>query len=174
MFSHIIRKVSARASHWCGWTLKIYQNTYPRFSFTPKTGIAFPKIGILRLLWRVSLCFSLKVNCFQTQVWTRTWVKLCHPRFIVCARPGRKRLCRYTFRAEAVSGPLGPRLADLSPPPQRRGVIADVLLAAVVRDVTCWSVHLAKCVTSLRNLPLLLIILYFAYFVLQLSFKGCF
>jgi len=33
--------------------LKNYQNTYnPRFSFTPKTGIAFPKTGVLFLLCR--------------------------------------------------------------------------------------------------------------------------
>ena len=44
MFGHIIRKVSARAFHWCGWThrslLKNDQNTdYPRFSFTPKISL---------------------------------------------------------------------------------------------------------------------------------------
>jgi len=35
--------------------LKNDQNKfYPRFSFTPKTGIAFPKTGVLFLLWYVS------------------------------------------------------------------------------------------------------------------------
>jgi len=42
MFSYIIQKVSARAS-----ILKNDQNTYyPRFSFIPKTGEAFPKLDI--------------------------------------------------------------------------------------------------------------------------------
>jgi len=57
MFSHTIQKVSARASHWCGRTHvyieKLHQNTlYPRFSFIPKTGIAFPfpKTGLLFLM----------------------------------------------------------------------------------------------------------------------------
>jgi len=47
MFSHIIQKVSARAFHWCGWTEvhieKSPKYVSPRFGFTLKTSIAFPK-----------------------------------------------------------------------------------------------------------------------------------
>jgi len=55
MFSHTIQKVSARSFHWKvaehGSTWKNNQNTYSRFSFIPKTGLAFPEVGILFLLW---------------------------------------------------------------------------------------------------------------------------
>jgi len=56
MFSHINgNKLSPRPCKCCGWTcrsiLKHNQNTYyPRFSLTPKTSIAFAKIGVLFLL----------------------------------------------------------------------------------------------------------------------------
>ena len=53
MFSHIIQNVSARAFLRLNIhrsMLKKYKNTHqPRFSFIPKTGIAFPKTGGLIL-----------------------------------------------------------------------------------------------------------------------------
>jgi len=55
MFSHIIQKVSARA---CidvaeqAYLKKVPKNVQhlPRFDFTPKTALAFPKTGVLFLL----------------------------------------------------------------------------------------------------------------------------
>jgi len=66
MFSHIIRKVSARAFYWCGWTYaeKYYQNTYfPRFSFVPATGLAFPITGLLPVYRFSAIVLERPLGC---------------------------------------------------------------------------------------------------------------
>jgi len=55
MFSHIIKRVSARAFHWYGWTYAYVEKLpkyakYYRFIFIPKTGIAFSETEVLFLL----------------------------------------------------------------------------------------------------------------------------
>ena len=90
MFSHIIRKVSARAFHWCSSTyrrskLKNHQNTYyPRFSFTP--GIAIPQTGVLFLLWRFrSLTLNVK------ECWTQSGSYLAgKPTFKIASGPAAR------------------------------------------------------------------------------------
>ena len=70
MFRHIIQKVSARAfidvAEHRSILKKIPYTHYPRLSFRPKTGIAFPKTGFLFLMrtvrtpWNASLNLTLK------------------------------------------------------------------------------------------------------------------
>jgi len=79
MFSHIIRKVSARAFHWCGWTwvyVENYQNThYRRFNFVnPQNGgLFFSVFGSPRRVQESLILVCLKANFIRTSQ-SRFWI----------------------------------------------------------------------------------------------------